>query len=384
MAVFPNSVSLKYVGTFFGYGPPYYQSVLCKASGINMWSKYKPVRFAFSNPKPANWWKANDNNCGIVVSGGSFDFDLAAFNGVYEYEKPRGGQSEPYRKSDFQGYNHDATFQYYADFPGVLYDYNMNSIRMRERNDLLSLTMADILDQFYPSKVYVICQIKPVNGNGGGQKIYMTTQEPLTATSGDQTIYLDFKGSFGNWFRSGTRHQVTVALCNFKLDKPTLQTSSAFPPDHYFWGLPYTVKSQISEYIDGSSATPGPKYTINVDEKGIRLTSITYTQVRGSFTLVNNGSDSRPFNTGSDYARFNMTITFLDNGETVRFSEQLFRDLSPSGNWSLAKGEKKDFTFWIDTGLTAIMRPYEFGLTILQSYNGSYQGVGSVRGSFQD
>lgn len=99
---------------------------LCQASSINMWAKYKPVRLnvidtvtgqwdATNNTwlSTATWWKGLANNfagltpCEVgtiaqIVS--HYDGDM---NG-WSYDKPGGGANQPFRLTDFAGYNHRA------------------------------------------------------------------------------------------------------------------------------------------------------------------------------------------------------------------------------------------------------------------------------------
>lgn len=85
---------------------------LCSCDKINMWSKYKPVRYNFTTIRPSNWWKAQDGNCGIYYP--SFNNYLGVKNvwddnlNGWVYQKPTGGASQPFRLGDFAGYAHEA------------------------------------------------------------------------------------------------------------------------------------------------------------------------------------------------------------------------------------------------------------------------------------
>lgn len=120
-------------------------STMCKATQINMWAKYKPVRWEYPdttnalnqartgwNPNAGNnaWWKAIDGNYGLQYSGAAVDI-AGTSSGVHDalnsvvtlatgglngwtYQRPRGSlviagnPTEPYRLSDFLEYNHNA------------------------------------------------------------------------------------------------------------------------------------------------------------------------------------------------------------------------------------------------------------------------------------
>lgn len=105
------------------------------ASRINKWSKYKPVRYNNVAPNRgagADWWRAQDGNCGlnIPVYANIADMFTALRNNtvMWDYLKPNGGATQPFRLGDFGGYEHSAQppfvpmtldSEYYASF-GIL------------------------------------------------------------------------------------------------------------------------------------------------------------------------------------------------------------------------------------------------------------------------
>lgn len=88
-----------------------------ETSGINVWSKHKPVVLAVNfcqdfNSGAANynstWWQGSDGNCGLVPKT-LFDFSEVIENtdgemNGWTYNLPKGGSSQPYRLGDFAGY----------------------------------------------------------------------------------------------------------------------------------------------------------------------------------------------------------------------------------------------------------------------------------------
>ena len=129
---------------------------LCKASQINPWAKYKPVRWAhIDNTKDplsgtswlnsdktwnslATWWKytgevtALHRRCGFLVPstdvGSLASVDLSA----WDYEQPRGGASEPYRLTDFNQYYHGAVVPFSVDIPSrIIMDGNVTRGRVQ-------------------------------------------------------------------------------------------------------------------------------------------------------------------------------------------------------------------------------------------------------------
>ena len=84
---------------------------LCTSPNINMWSKRKPVSYSFTSGRPSDWYKGATGNYGInAVLYSAEQMETAMDNKVlgYEYQKPSGGSSSPYRLRDFVGYKTDA------------------------------------------------------------------------------------------------------------------------------------------------------------------------------------------------------------------------------------------------------------------------------------
>ena len=121
---------------------------LCSSSLINKWSKYKPVIYpVIATTGITDWWKAVDGSCGLSIQEYlNIDNLVAAIiNGVtWDYNKPTGGSSSPYRLGDFRGYNHNADIAFQSFYvPTTAYNNNVNSsvgatmiISLGEDNDL--------------------------------------------------------------------------------------------------------------------------------------------------------------------------------------------------------------------------------------------------------
>lgn len=78
---------------------------------INPWSKYKPVNYDGIDTSGKTWWKGRDGNCGINIHRlnnyqDAVNYANGSMNG-WVYSAPSGG-SNPYRLTDFVGYNHNA------------------------------------------------------------------------------------------------------------------------------------------------------------------------------------------------------------------------------------------------------------------------------------
>lgn len=353
------------------------------AARINMWAKYKPVRNNFTTDRPSNWWQGSARNCGIHVPTATSRFeDMLSMK--YTYEPPRGGSNEPFRLGDFRNYYHNAKPQYSVEFPDKIYNREINHIRIRETglNDL-SLKLSDIF-AYETSELYLIARM--IQSKHTYASIYATTQEPFTSTGlGNQTISFYFDKSYSNWFTSGSC-DVIIGICNFRLDWD--DSAGEFPLGALFFPMPFRNQDEIHRVIECTDASTKLPYRIEVvggwNGGGIKYTSITFTQIKGSFTIVNNGDESRPFNTQNNYLRYKLVITFLDSGEIKTLDNQVFYAIDPNTNENLAPKQQKSYTFHIYTDNSGITRPYTFEFTILQLYDGVWRTVGKQEGVYND
>lgn len=82
---------------------------------VNMWSRMKPMHNPniFTYPRPNEWWRGADQNCGFTLKQVNSYLDIPdaytadGMNG-WKYNPPKGGESSPYRLGDFNQYFHDA------------------------------------------------------------------------------------------------------------------------------------------------------------------------------------------------------------------------------------------------------------------------------------
>jgi hypothetical protein len=96
---------------------------LCTHQNVNRWAKYKPVEKALITTTPqldsnnhcassATWWKGTNGNCGITFT--TFSTVASAKSAITEglivwnYIKPSGGLTAPFRLTDFNQYYHMA------------------------------------------------------------------------------------------------------------------------------------------------------------------------------------------------------------------------------------------------------------------------------------
>lgn len=355
------------------------------AKKINMWAKYKPVRYNFAGEqnRPSEWWKAQSRNCGINVPGSSSRFE-DMLTKKYTYEPPRGGSSEPFRLRDFKDYYHFAKPQYTVEFPEKIYNREICHIRIRETGvNNLSLLLGDLFS-YMVDDLYFICRM--IASDHTYAPIYATTQAAFNKTGlGNQTISFYFNSQFTNWFKTGTT-DIIVGLCNFKMSWD--DATGEFPLGALFWPLPFRDESEIHRVVENTDASTKLSYDVVVpggwNGGGIKYTSIAFTQIKGSFSVVNQNSATRPFNTSNQYLRYSLVMRYLDTGEEKKDTNLVFYSISPNVNDSLAPGATKSYTFHIYTGNSGITRPFTFEFTILQLYDGIWRTVGRQEGTYNE
>lgn len=103
---------------------------LCVNSAINMWAKYKPVRYSSIDSVTGQWDSINKTWLASATwwrAGGTCGFNIETFSSLgnpdtpntflyklkngqlgWTYLRPRGGNSEAFRLQDFASYYHDA------------------------------------------------------------------------------------------------------------------------------------------------------------------------------------------------------------------------------------------------------------------------------------
>lgn len=101
-------------------------ATLCKSSKINMWSKKKPIRLANLFPDiNGTWYRADDDDLGIQINkGANTNLGTLYAGASFVYKKPGGNTTQPYRMSDFIGYNHNAKPFLYCESLGSVATVN--------------------------------------------------------------------------------------------------------------------------------------------------------------------------------------------------------------------------------------------------------------------
>lgn len=80
---------------------------------INPQSKKKPVKYAQLAPASnVEWWRATDGRCGFSFPATQVVIANQDEDKVWTYNPPTGGDAAPYRALDFEGYNHNASYDW--------------------------------------------------------------------------------------------------------------------------------------------------------------------------------------------------------------------------------------------------------------------------------
>ena len=89
---------------------------LCTSPNVNMWSKWKPVRFPSGGQGLTENQRISqpisETSYGIFITNSDSPLTLRELIGgqdgtTHEYRRPRGGTNEPFRLGDFRGYRQD-------------------------------------------------------------------------------------------------------------------------------------------------------------------------------------------------------------------------------------------------------------------------------------
>ena len=207
---------------------------LCIHPNINKWSKCKPVKQPHINVDGLlDWWKAFDGKCGLnipvftsagaITTVGSFLHSLKNKTYDWEYVKPIGGATSPYRLADFRNYEHSAAMPI-ASMPSynAFVDIN-NNIQIDlevivEYPDAYNLTLQDITHQGVDMTNYYlgVMLYKPANNT------FIIGTSPDKISSGNLSIVLnDMGNNTGTWKAA------------FFMSSVALTQGGTFPPANY-------------------------------------------------------------------------------------------------------------------------------------------------------
>lgn len=273
-------------------------ATLCKSNNINMWSKYKPVKLrkkfvtdtlnsdgkSWTAPSGRlGWWLGNNtvDDAALVIplvtSKSNFDNNKAKWT----YNKPYGGDSSPYRLSDFAGYYDDAqapispaypvTNEFFISETATFSIWTTNTSEIDYPEQCVSLKdIFQILTQITDGKVYPAIYLYNVTKKIGS---YYSKPDPIDTNLDDEgySFLIKFssgapisEGGCGFSCKVGDVIRVYLLLCttggvedNYFFNSFSLQHGT------YVGYKEYTLKSDKDKPYTYDTAT------INITEKTV-------------------------------------------------------------------------------------------------------------------
>lgn len=273
-------------------------ATLCKNHNINMWSKYKPVNLrkkfvtdtlnsdgkSWTAPSGRlGWWLGNNtvDDAALVIplvtSKSNFDDNKAKWT----YNKPYGGDSSPYRLSDFAGYWDDAqapispaypvTNEFFISETATFSIWTTNTSEIDYPEQCVSLKdIFQILTQITDGKVYPAIYLYNVTKKIGS---YYSKPDPIDTNLDDEgySFLIKFssgapisEGGCGFSCKVGDVIRVYLLLCttggvedNYFFNSFSLQHGT------YVGYKEYTLKSDKDKPYTYDTAT------INITEKTV-------------------------------------------------------------------------------------------------------------------
>lgn len=277
-------------------------ATLCKSNNINMWSKYKPVKLrkkfvtdtlnsdgkSWTAPSgKLGWWLGNNNvnDAALVIPLVTSKSDFDNNKAKWTYNKPYGGDSSPYRLSDFAGYYDDAqapispaypvTNEFFISQTATFSIWTTNTSEIDYPDQCVSLKdIFQILTQITDGKVYPAIYLYNVTKKIGS---YYSKPDPIDANLDDEgySFLVKFssgapisEGGCGFSCRVGDVIRVYLLLCttggvedNYFFNSFSLQHGT------YVGYKEYTLKSDKDKpYIYDTA-------TINITDKTVNQTT---------------------------------------------------------------------------------------------------------------
>ena len=187
-------------------------SQLCTSSNINIFSKYKPVKWPYTNVDGVtDRWRSVNGNCGILVPDAT-SLPSSGPMAKWQHDKPRGGSSEPYRLGDFRGYNHSAPafFKMYPD-PAMRKGEAFKCSIMQNQAAEINIKDIKVLSQSYIGIV--------VRHTSTGELRFVTlTTDVASMSANEYLLSVDIPKNWPNG-------NVEVYMVGSMISVPTVQTS---------------------------------------------------------------------------------------------------------------------------------------------------------------
>jgi len=247
---------------------------LCLHPNVNKWAKYKPVRYNSVNINRStdNWWKAMDGNCGLnipVYPNIAAMFTALRNNTVmWDYLKPSGGATQPFRIADFGGYEHTAQPPFVPQALNSTYYATLNimptALDLRG-NTQYELNISDFGEAYNLGNMYfgvAICK-----QNTSGYK-YMTVNTKMN-TGGGSNINVPINNE------NGIYEVVYFLAENPKLSFFDADISNAFVPVPGAMKIVTIQSTPITVYVSGTFELMAANYEITIQNNQSNTLTLT-------------------------------------------------------------------------------------------------------------
>jgi hypothetical protein len=215
MALPTNGITTSLVGQAIGTSSRKVNT-LCSHSNINKWSRWKPIPLA--KVTGITDLDLIENGFGLTYQWATNINSVLGVQG-FEYVKPQGGATSPFRLGDFRKYNHDAIIPIgTGENSSPAFTIKKGSAQWQNENAITSFrvntTPANIYEIGYQD-LYPISLTKGLYlgvhlTNSIGEKYWMTMSETLQSLNLQQRISV-----YLNWNVDELRDWVGVVVVNF-------------------------------------------------------------------------------------------------------------------------------------------------------------------------
>jgi len=222
---------------------------LCLRPNINMWARYKPIKYASVQQLTSAQWTEKRYGVGRSTSLPLIDNNGRLNHDVWNYDKPTGGASSPYRLTDFARYYHVAPCPVRLIFPGDV--ITLNNTQQQDtigfvftfeqgigfwRSDDCCLYMRDIFSNSL-NRYLTVGLLHYISGNYVGYfkssdyqlSHYVASAQQLSG-SPVATVLIDLadfntKITQTDYKQSGVKWQAVMFLCDSQLNGATSLTT---------------------------------------------------------------------------------------------------------------------------------------------------------------
>lgn len=343
-------VSIRDVQRCFGSGYPDL-GMLIRNSNINKWAKYKPVKYptvqliTAAQLRSANYgidhiptWTRLDYMAEFLCSTNKGSLSQSKWpecdqsqgslsESYWSYERPAGGQSEPFRLADFKDYYHDAEQPLGPMASNEVIIEPYGSMHIRFSYGAITVNTLKLSDLVWPGNTDY-----PINNMYFGVLMRKLTGalagSTFAAIGKVQGTYITVGTAANHGFRVDIERDDVTA--NFE------GTWKIFP---LFSSAAFDFTQAISQYTGGKFIAPLPEHSQNI------IVSIQYAQV-----IISNAVGYRDPNSQQRYVRvvcalrneeavarrYRLTVNLFDkNGSATSYSGSATGQVAANGSTSV-------------------------------------------------